>query len=216
MIRKEFRTFYLQGGMVLTSLSFFTLALFCISLALGLEEKVLSHGAPAFLWVLAILTTLFTTPLLLKTEIQEGLIDEILLHAAPPSIYLLAKIGVEFFLLGLPLIGLGTLFSSFCGLSPTEVATLSITFLIGFPALSALGILGGLLTLHARGGGILLAFLILPLALPLLLFALSVLEMTRLGLDSSASFCLLTSVSILLVILSVGAGNWALRFAVEG
>jgi heme exporter protein B len=96
-----------------------------------------------------------------------------------------------------------------------ELIALLFTLLIGFPALSALGLLGGLLTLNARGGGLLLVFLILPLTLPLLLFALSVMEMTRLGLDSSASFCLLTSTSLLLVILAMGIGSWALRFVGE-
>lgn len=216
MMRREFRIFFFYRGALLTSLSFFALALFCVSLALGLEEKLLRQGTPAFLWILAILTTLFSTPFLLKIEAHEGLLDEILLQPTPPSLYLLAKIGSEFFFLGLPLIGFGALLSSLGALSLTEVVTLSLTLLLGFPAVSALGVLGGLLTLHARGGGTLIALLILPLALPLLLFALSVMEMTRLGLDSSASFCLLTSVSLLLVILSVGVGNWALRFAVEG
>lgn len=216
MIRKEFCILSLYRGTLLTSLSFFALALFFVLFALGFEEKIVRQGTPVLLWILAILTTLFSTPFFLKIEAHEGLLDEILLHPSPSSFYLLAKIGGECLLLGLPLVGLGALFCLFCALSAREVATVSLTLLIGFPALSALGIFGGLLTLYARGGGLLLVFLILPLTLPLLLFSLSVIEMTRLGLDSSASFCLLISVSLLLVILSVGAGNLALRFAVEG
>lgn len=215
MIGGELRKLYLHGGTLLASLAFFALSLFCLSLTFGADEKLLAKGTPAFLWILAILTTLFSTPFLLKTEAQEGLLDEIILHSSPSSCYLLAKMGAEFLLLGLPLVGLAVLLTSFWARSSIEVVTLSLTLLIGFPALSALGILGGLLTLHARGGGILLTLLILPLTVPLLLFALSAVEMTRLGLDSSASFCLLTSVSLFLVIISVGVGNWALRIAVE-
>jgi len=216
MIHREIRTLRLQGASLFSSLSFFVLALFCLSLALGPQDKILSSSAPALVWILAILTTLFSTPHLLKNEAKAGLLDEVLLQPSPPSLYLLSKMGAEILFIGLPLIFLGALLSPFFALSREDVITLSASLLIGFPALSALGILGGLLTLNARGGSLLIPLLILPLTLPLLLFALSIMELTRLGLDSSASFCLLTSVSLLLVILSIGAGSWALRFAVEG
>lgn len=215
MIRRELRYLYIHRGTLWGTFSFFVLALFCFSLALGPEEKILRRSAPAILWILVILSTLFSTPLLLKAEAKEGLLDEILLQPSPPSFYLLAKMGAEWLLVGLPFVTLSVLFSPFFALSTSEVATLTLTLLIGFPALSALGMVGGLLIVNTRGGGTLLALLLLPFTLPLLLFALSVIEMTQLGLDSSASFCLLTSVSLLLIILSIGAGSWALRFAVE-
>lgn len=216
MIQRELKNLRLHGASLFASLSFFALSLFCVSLALSPDEKILRQSAPALLWILAILTTLFSTPLLLKNEAKAGLLDEVLLQAPPPALYLLAKMGAEVLFLGFPLIFLGALLSPFFALSQQDVVMLSSTLLIGFPALSALGIFGGLLTLNARGSSLLIPLLILPLTLPLLLFALSVMEMTQFGLDSSASFCLLTSVSILLVILSIGAGSWALRFAVEG
>ncbi|OJW50555.1 MAG: hypothetical protein BGO67_05630 [Alphaproteobacteria bacterium 41-28] len=216
MIQRELRNLRLQGASLFASFSFFTLALFCLSLALGPNEKILRECAPAFVWILAILTTLFSTPLFLKNEAKAGLLDEVLLQPSPPSLYLLSKMGAEILLLGLPLIFLGALLSPFFALSQDDVAALSATLLIGFPALSALGILGGLLTLNTRPSSLLIPLLILPLTLPLPLFALSIMEMTRLGLDSSAPFCLLISVSLLLVIVSLGAGSWALRFAVEG
>lgn len=216
MLKREIRSLWLQGGTLFSSMAFFGLVLFYFSLALGSDLQVMRGGAPAFFWVLVLLTTLFTTPQLLKEEANEGLLDEVLLLPSPPAAYLLTKIVAEMLLFGLPLILLSLLLCPFFSLPFSEVLTLSLTLLIGFPALSALGILGGLLTLHARGGGLLLPLLILPLTLPLLLFALSVIEMERLGLDSFPHFCLLTGVSLLWVMIAVGAGSWALRFAGEG
>lgn len=215
MIRSEIHKLYLNGGTLLGSLSFFALSLFCFSLALGPEPMILNRCAPAFLWILTILTFLFSTPLLLKTEYQEGLLDEIFLHPLSLSFYILSKMTADVLLLGLPLLGLGALFSPVFFLSFVETAVLLLTLLIGFPAISVLGIMGGLLTLHTRGGGILISVLILPLTLPLLLLALSITEITQLGLDSFTPFCLLISVSLLLTIISVGAAHWALCFAVE-
>ncbi|MBS0271456.1 MAG: heme exporter protein CcmB [Proteobacteria bacterium] len=216
MIRRELRNLYLHGGTLLATFSFFVFALFCIALTLGPHENILKQSAPALIWILAILSTLFSTPLLLKAEAKEGLLDEILLHPSSPAFYLLSKTIAECILFGLPLIVVGACLSSFFLLPYKDILTLSLTLLIGFPALSSLGILGGLLTIHSQGGGLLIALLILPLTLPLLLFGLAVMEMVRLGLDSSASFCLLTGVALLLVIISITASSWALRFAIEG
>lgn len=215
MIRNEIHKFYLQRGTLLASFSFFALALFCFPLALGPEKLVLNRCAPAFLWILSILTFLFSTPLFLREEHQEGLLDEICLYSLSPSFYLLAKMGAEILFLGVPLLSLGALFAPFFSLSWSEIWNLLLTLFISFPALSALGILGGLLTLHTRGGGILISLLILPLLIPLFLGSLAIMEITRLGLDSFAPFCLLTGISLLLSIVSIGAGQWALFIAVE-
>lgn len=215
MIRSEIHKLYLNGGSLFTACSFFSLAFFCFSLALGPEKTILQQCTPALSWILAILTFLFSTPFFLKAEYEAGLLDEVVLHPLSPSFYMLTKIGAEVLVLGLPLLALGTLFSCFSSLSLHEVISLSLSLLIGFPALSALGILGGLLTVQAYGGGILIALLILPFTIPLVLFSLSIMERGRLGLDSFAPFCLLMGVSLLLVIISVGAGQWAFYLAVE-
>lgn len=216
MIRYEIRNLCLQGGSLLSSLSFFALALFCLALAIGPDPTLLKKSGPALFWILAILTTLFSTPFLLKNEAKQGVLDEILLHPLPSAFYLLSKDFSQWLLIGLPLAGLSFVLSPWFFLSFQEAFILSLTLILGFPALSALGILGGLLTLSARGGGILIALLSLPLALPLLIFSLSVLEMTRLGLDSFPSFCLLGGVSLLIFTISIGISTWALRFAGEG
>ncbi|KAB2832042.1 MAG: hypothetical protein F9K49_08780, partial [Caedimonadaceae bacterium] len=202
-------------GSFLSTFVFFTLILFCVSLTLGPNETLLRQSAPGLIWILAILTIFFSTPLLLKRESQCGLLDEILLHPSLTSTYLLAKIIAEYIFIGLPLILMSLLFSPLFALSSEESLSLFLTLLIGFPALTALGLLGSFLTLNTQGGGLLLSLIILPLTLPLLIFALSVMEMTRLGLDSFPSFCLLMGSSLFLLILSVTAGSWALPFAAE-
>lgn len=215
MIRRELLNLSLHRGTIFSSLAFFALALFCSSLALGPNEVLLKQSAPALIWFLAILTTFFSTPHLLEKEAQHGLLDEIQLHPSLVSTYLLSKIIAEYILLGLPLICTGFVLSPLFMLSSGEVFSLVLTLIIGFPALSALGILGGLLTLNTQGGSILISLILLPLTLPLLIFGLSVMDMTRLGLDSLPSFWLLSGTSIFLVILGVAAGSWAFSFATE-
>lgn len=215
MIVRELYNVYLHKGSLLSTFAFFALALFCVSLTLGPNETLLRQTTPGLIWILAILTIFFSTPLLLKREAQCGLLDEVLLHPSLTSTYLLSKVTAEYIFIGLPLVVVSLLFSPLFALSSEETLALLLTLFIGFPALSALGLLGSLLTLNTQGGGLLLSLIILPLTLPLLIFGLSVMEMTRLGLDSFPSFCLLMGSSLFLLILSVTAGSWALPFAAE-
>lgn len=215
MISREIYNAYLHKGSLLSTFAFFVLALFCVSLSLGPNEVLLRQSAPGLIWILTILTIFFSTPLLLKREAQCGLLDEILLHPSLTSTYFLSKIIAEYLFIGLPLALMSFLLSPLFALSSGETLSLFLTILIGFPALSALGILGNFLTLNTQGGSLLLSLIILPLTLPLLIFGLSVMEMTRLGLDSFPSFCLLMGSSLFLLILSVTAGCWALPFAAE-
>ncbi len=216
MIRVECQKLWLNRGSLFLTFCFYGFILFCASLAIGPDEKLLRLCAPALLWILGILTTFFSIPILLKSEANTGHLDEVYLHAAHPGFYLLSKVGAEWLLFGISLSAIGFLVSPFFGLSLHEAFMIFLTLLVGFPALSALGILGGLLTLQARGGALLLSFLILPLTLPLLLFSLSTLEMLRLGLDSLSPFCLLIGASLFLVVVSIGTGIGAFKQAVEG
>lgn len=215
MISRELYNAYLHKGSLLSTFAFFALALFCVSLALGPNETLLRQSAPGLIWILAILSIFFSTPHLLKREAQCGLLDEILLHPSLISTYLLSKVIAEYIFIGLPLALISLLFSPLFALSSGETLALILTLIIAFPAFTALGLLGSLLTLNTQGGGLLLSLIILPLTLPLLIFGLSVMEMTRLGLDSFPSFCLLMGSSLFLLILSVTAGSWALLFAAE-
>lgn len=216
MIRVECRKLWFNRGSLFPTFSFFAFVLFCASLALGPDEKLLKPCAPSLLWILAILTTFFSTSLFLKSESQNGLLDEVFFQPIHPGFFLLSKVSAEWLFFGLPLSLISVFLSPLFGLSSHDVLILFLTLLIGFPALSALGLLGGLLTLHARGGGLLLSFLILPLTLPLILFSLSTIEMTRLGLDSVPPFCLLIGTSLFLVTLSIAGGIGAFKQALEG
>lgn len=215
MIRYEIHKLYLNSGILILAGGFFALSLFCFLLVLGPDVTLLNRCAPSFIWLMALLTLLFSTSFLLKAEFQAGILDEMLLQPSPPAFSLVAKMTAEVLLLGVPLILTGMVFAPFFFLSFKETLFLGLTLLVGFPALSALGLLGGLLTLNARGGNLLISLLILPLTLPLLLFALSVMERVQMGLDSFAPFCLLTSVSLLLLMIAIGAGQWALSLSME-
>ncbi len=68
-----------------------------------------------------------------------------------------------------------------------------LTLLLGTPLLSLLSALGAALTLSADKGGILLALVILPLYIPLLIFASAAVEQASFGLNYQAQLAVLAA-----------------------
>ena len=68
-------------------------------------------------------------------------------------------------------------------------ASLALALLLGTPILSLLGAIGAALTLGVRGGGSLLALLVLPLYVPVLIFGAGAVDAVRAGLSASARIC---------------------------
>jgi heme exporter protein B len=62
---------------------------------------------------------------------------------------------------------------------------LTVSLLIGTPALSGIGAIGAALTLGVRGGGVLLSLLVLPLYIPVLIFGAGAVDATLSGLGAS-------------------------------
>lgn len=216
MIRVECQKLWMSKGTFLPTFGFYIFFLFCMAFAMGSNHELLALASPPIVWVLALLTTFFSMPFLLKNEWNQGTLEEVLLLPQHPGFFLLSKVAAEWIMFGIPLSFLSLLLCPFFGLSFGEVIPFLISLLVSFPAISALGILGSLLTLHGREGSLLLSFLILPLSLPLFLFSLSYLELVRFGLDSLPAFGLLIGTSLFLVVLSIVAGVGALKQISEG
>ena len=77
------------------------------------------------------------------------------------------------------------------GLDAPISGIVTLALLIGTPILSLLGAIGAALTLGVRGGGSLLALLVLPLYVPVLIFGAGAADAVRAGLSASAHLSLL-------------------------
>jgi len=97
--------------------------------------------------------------------------------------------------------------------SATGVLILSLA--LGTPILSLLGGVGAALTLGLRGGGMLLALLVLPLFVPILIFGAGAVDAHLSGIGASAHLLLLGGGSLAALALSPWACAAALRIAVE-
>ena len=101
------------------------------------------------------------------------------------------------------------------GLAGDELAVLALGLLLGTPTLSMLGAIGAALTLGVRGGGGLLALLILPLYVPILIFGAGAVDAVRGGLGASPQLSLLGAALIAAAVGAPLATSAAVRIALD-
>jgi heme exporter protein B len=118
-------------------------------------------------------------------------------------------------LTGLPLLLLTPLLGTFFSLSGHTIGILMLTLLLGTPVLSLIGAIGAALTVGIRGGGALLALVILPLYIPVLIFAAGAVDASVSGLPFSGQLYFLASLLVLAVTLAPPAVAAALRISLN-
>ena len=129
------------------------------------------------LWVAALLASLLSLPRLFAADFADGTLEQMALSPRPLPALVSGKIAAHWLTTGLPLVVLAPLLALQYALERRRrSACCRRRSLLGTPILSLLGAIGAALTLGARGGGSLLALLVLPLYVPVLIFGAGAVE----------------------------------------
>ncbi|MYL01586.1 MAG: heme exporter protein CcmB, partial [Gammaproteobacteria bacterium] len=154
---------------------------------------------------------LLSMPLLFQPDRDDGTLDLMLLSAVDPAWLALAKAGANWCVFGLPLVLLSPLLAASYGMEGTALLVLPATLALGTPALILLATVAAALTAGLRRGVGLLALLVLPLALPVLLFGVRGTELALDGLPAGAPLMMLGAFLLVAVGLLPWAAGAALR-----
>jgi len=153
-----------------STLAFFVLVCALFPFGVGPEAELLHTIAPGVLWVAALLASTLALGRLFAHDHVDGTLEQLALSGMPLSVIVLGKVAAHWLVVGLPLVLLAPVLALQFGLAADEALPLGLSLLLGTPALSLVGALGAALTLGARGGGVLLSLLVLPLSVPVLIF----------------------------------------------
>ena len=194
-------------------LLFFVLVVTLFPLALGALPELLSRIAPGVIWVAALLAALLSLNSIFRSDFDDGSLEQILLSAHPVSVLVLAKVLAHWLVTGLPLLLMTPVLAQMLGLPDQALPMLLLTILLGTPVLSLIGAIGVALTVGLRKGGIILSLLVLPLYIPVLIFAASAVENSVMGFDVSAQLYMLLAFLLLSLSLSPWATAAALRMS---
>ncbi len=152
---------------------FFLAVVTLIPFALGPDLALLRRVGPAILWLGALLASLLALDRLLAVDQEDGSLDLILMGRAPLELVVGAKAVAHWLTTGMPLVIASPLLGVLLNLQPASIGAVALTLAVGTPALTFIGLIGAALAVALRRGGILLPILVLPLAIPVLIFGVS-------------------------------------------
>ena len=173
LLKREILLSIRAGGSALTGVLFFLAVVSVFPFAVGPDTKLLSHLAPAILWIGALLASLLGLDRLFAQEREDGSLDMLVMQSHPLALTIFVKALAHWIMTGLPLVLATPLFGVMLNLSPSGIGATMITLLAGTPAISFIGAVGAAVSVKLPRGGMLISVLVLPLVIPVLIFGVA-------------------------------------------
>lgn len=192
-------------------LLFYFIVVMMFPLAIGPNQEMLQRIAPGVIWVAALLASTLALDLMFRSDFEDGTLEQILLSHHPVILLVIAKITAHWLLTGAPIIVAGIFLGIILHLQETAFIPLLLTLLLGTPILSLVGSAATALTIGLRSSGMLLALLILPLYVPVLIFAVAAVNNAAQGLSIQGELYFLSAILILSVTLAPFATAASIR-----
>ena len=183
------------GGAAVLPLVFFLLVATLFPFAVGPDGPLLARTGGGALWMAALLAALLPVDRLVAPDRDAGVLDQLALRGIGEETIAETKLAGHWLSFGPPLMLAALPASALLKLPADVLARLELGLLIGTPGLAALSLGVAALTASLRRSGALAGLLMLPLAVPVLIFGAGLVE--RGNEDGALRF--LAAVSLLLV-----------------
>ena len=214
LVARELQLILRGGSDAATAIAFFAIVAALFPLGIGPEPNLLARIAAGVLGVAALLATLLSIERLFLGDWEDGSLDLLALAPAPLEMVVTAKASAHWLTTGLPVVVVGPLLAIMLGLPAAALPTLVAALALATPTLSLIGAVGAALVLGARRGGALITVLVLPLFVPVLVFAAAAVDAAAFGLTPRPHLLLLAGSLAVALPLGPIAGAAALRQAV--
>lgn len=212
---KDVKLAFRQRAEIVNPILFFLIVISLFPLAIGPEPGLLARMAPGIIWVAALLSTMLGLDKLFRDDFNDGSLEQLIASSYPLSLTVLAKVAAHWVVTGLPLVLMTPLFALLLNLESTALTATVLTLLLGTPLLSFIGAIGAGLTVGLQKGGILMSLLVLPLYIPVLIFATSAIDTSTMSLDYSGQLAILGAMLLIAIISAPIAISSALKVSVS-
>lgn len=214
VFRREARLALRQSADSVMVVAFFLIAVVLFPFGVGPEPNTLARIGPGVIWVAALLAAMLSMERIFQADYEDGALELLVLAPVPLELTVLAKVCVHWLTTGLPLMVATPLLAIMMNVPLDALPVILLTLALGTPILSLIGAIGAALVLGARRGGVLLSLLVLPLTIPVLIFAVGAIEADLSGLEVKAHLMLLGGLLLAVVALTPWASAAAVREAV--
>lgn len=169
LIARDLRRAWASGG-ILTPLAFFLLVAAIFPFAIGPDAALLARVGGGVIWTAALLAALLPIERLIAPDLESGTIDQLVVGGLSEASIALAKIVAHWLGFAPSLMAATLAAAALYDLSAAALWRIEVALLAGTPGLAALGVATAALTAGLRGAGAVAGLVMLPLALPLLVF----------------------------------------------
>ncbi|NOR65966.1 MAG: heme exporter protein CcmB [Woeseiaceae bacterium] len=215
IVRRDLLLAWKRPGDILNPLFFFAMVATLFPLAVGPSPEQLELSGPAVLWVAALLAMLLSLNSLFLSDFEDGSLDQMLVSPLPLSALGLGKSIAHWLTSGLPLVLVSPIVAITFRMPFSVTGVLMLTLLLGTISLSLLGSVGAALTVGLHRGTALLSLLILPLAMPVLIFGARTVSLVAAGDGVAGGLYFLGAYAVLVLSFSPFATAAALRISNE-
>ena len=170
---RDLRLAVRAGGGALIGVLFFLAVVAVIPFGVGPDLNLLARIGPAILWIGALLAALLGLDRLFQIDREDGSLDIMLMQETPMFLTVLVKCLAHWTATGLPLIIASPVLGLFMNVSGPAMLAVAVTLLAGTPAITFIGAVGAGVSVALPRGGVLVSVLVLPLAIPVLIFGVS-------------------------------------------
>lgn len=200
---------------VINPLFFYVLVISLFPISIGPEPTMLARIAPGIICVAVLLATLLGVEKLFKQDFLDGTLEQQILSPVPFTLLVSAKILAHWLTTGVPMILVSPLLAAFLHLSSEVLFAVMLTLVVVTPLLSIIAAIGGALTVALQKGGILIALLVLPLNIPVMIFASSALDNASFGSNYMGQLAVLAALLVLSLMLGPFAVASSLKISVS-
>jgi heme exporter protein B len=215
IVRRDMLLAWKRPGDVMNPLFFFAIVSTLFPLAIGPSPEQLQFSGPGVVWVAALLAALLSLNSLFLSDFEDGSLDQVILSPQPLPLVALGKAIAHWLATGMPLVLVSPLIAITFQMPPGTIGIMMITLTFGSISLSLLGSVGAALTVGLHRGTALLSLLILPLAMPILIFGARTVSLSAADDAVAAGIYFLAAYCILALTLAPFATAAALRISNE-
>ncbi len=196
LLVRDLRLAFRAGGGFGLGLAFFLIVTVMVPFSVGPNSDTLSLIAPGILWLGALLACLLSLDRLLALDWEDGSLDLLATAPLPLEGVLSIKALAHWLTTGLPLVLAAPVLGVLLNLPAGGYLWITLSLLIGTPALSVVGTFGAALTVGLKRGGLLLSLLVMPLYVPTLIFGAEVARRGAAGMSVETPLLMLAGITL--------------------
>ncbi|HEX3396464.1 MAG TPA: heme exporter protein CcmB [Steroidobacteraceae bacterium] len=215
IVHREMCLSFRRPEQLLQPLVFFLIVTTLFPLGLSLQLSLLRDISPGVLWVAALLSSLLSLDSLFKSDADDGTLEQLALSGHGLTVIVVAKTVAHWLVTGLALVLVSPIVGTALGIPTEAFATMLLSLALGTLTLSWLGAIGAGLTIGLRRGNVLLSLIVLPLAMPLLIFGAGATDRAISGTSAMGALYFLAALCVFTCTLAPFAAAAALRITLE-